>query len=365
MSETSKHPVLLEKILGVPVHVKIMGIALGAIALFGTGLVYAVLPLGELGGLLPGFVSRLTTTTITFAAISLAGAFALTFFLSRPLRQLVEVAQAVGSGNLQARATIWAEDEIGHLGRAVNEMTESLAQKERMRMHLLGKVIQAQERERARISREMHDQVGQSLTALILGLKDVELECNQCQCSKIPIQQLRKHASQAIDEIHQLTVALRPSVLDDLGLFVAVQRQIEVLKKHSDLEVDVQTSGFSDGERLIPELELTLYRVIQEALTNAIRHGHARSVTIIIQRRPKDVRLIVEDDGRGFEASSWKENALSKDHLGLLGMEERVALFDGKIMIESSGEERGAKLFIEIPMVHSLFSNKATPHERN
>ncbi|MBI4025686.1 MAG: sensor histidine kinase [Verrucomicrobia bacterium] len=339
----------LDMILSVPVPVKIMGIAVGAAALFGGGMVYVGMPL-----ILKGhrFSLQLVLVILVFAAISILVAFALTAVLSRPIRELVEAARAVGRGDLKARARVWADDEIGHLSRAFNEMTENIRQKEAKHVYLIGKVISAQEEERARIARDLHDQTGQSLTSLILGLKALESGCDQCAKAGGHLNHLIALASQTLEEIHEMAVTLRPNVLDDLGLVTAIQRQVEVCRKRFQVEVDFQTIGFTEKQRLPRDAEVALYRVLQEAITNAVRHARASSVNILLQQRNGTLLAVIEDDGRGFDAAHWRENCLREERLGLFGMEERVTLLGGKFTVESGNGRSGAAIFIEVPVTH-------------
>jgi signal transduction histidine kinase len=156
-------------------------------------------------------------------------------------------------------------------------------------------------------------------------------------------------AESLMSEIHRLAWELRPSVLDDIGLEQALQRYAEEWSRNTGVPVDFHADGDLGTDRLPREFETILYRIAQEALTNVARHAQARRVSVLVERRPGFVLLIVEDDGRGFDAQGVSAAPASPDKLGVLGMQERVRLAGGTLSIESS-PGAGAAVFARLPI---------------
>ena len=217
---------------------------------------------------------------------------------------------------------------------------------EASRQELQRQLASAQEEERRRISRELHDGVGQHITALMLELKSL-----QSASSYLPnpatLASLQAITERVGKEIHDLALELRPTALDDLGLLRALSNYIEQWSATSKIEVDFHSSGWA-GKRLPPAIETTAYRIVQEALTNVVKHAHASRVSLIIERRPKQVTLIIEDDGSGFNVETVPQHPHS-GRLGLLGMKERAALMEGEVKVESS-PHKGTTIFVRLPL---------------
>ncbi|OIN94655.1 MAG: ATPase [Anaerolineae bacterium CG03_land_8_20_14_0_80_58_20] len=292
--------------------------------------------------------AQLLLTILLVSAAGILVAVFLTWILTRPIMGLVTTTQAVAKGDFSRRVPRWANDEIGDLATAFNAMTEELAhtdelrrEREVLRRQLLEKVIATQEDERRRIARELHDSTSQSLTSLIVGLRLMETNCAQC-ASPTKATDLRQVASKTLDEVHELSMRLRPRVLDDLGLAAALERLAHEWQARYKIPVDVVIQL---EERLPGELETALYRIVQETLTNIVRHAQAKSASILIEKHGNTVRAIVEDDGLGFDPTAQR----GERHLGLLGMRERAELLNGTLTIEST-PQRGTSVFIEIPI---------------
>jgi PAS domain S-box-containing protein len=217
---------------------------------------------------------------------------------------------------------------------------------EASRQELQRQLASAQEEERRRISRELHDEVGQHITALMLGLKALE---SVDACPPIPstLASLQAITERVGKEIHDLALELRPTALDDLGLLRTLSNYIEQWSAHAKIEIDFHSSGWA-GERLPPAIETTAYRIVQEALTNVLKHARASRVSVIIERRPEQVTIIVEDDGIGFDLDTIPQHPQIA-RLGLLGMKERAALMDGEVNVESS-PGKGTTVFVRMPV---------------
>jgi signal transduction histidine kinase len=194
--------------------------------------------------------------------------------------------------------------------------------------------IHAQEEERKRIARELHDETSQALTSILVSLKLLKNKPGNSD-SIGDIERIREVAQHTLDEVHYISYSLRPSVLDDLGLIAAIERYIEDFMCKYHIEVDLQVMGFK-YPRLSDVIEVSIYRVIQEALTNIARHAKAENVSIILKAQNGRVSFIIEDDGSGFNVKELSQDKTLKDHLGLKGIKERIELIGGNYIIESS-----------------------------
>jgi two-component system, NarL family, sensor histidine kinase DevS len=211
---------------------------------------------------------------------------------------------------------------------------------ERVARDALRRVVSAQELERRRLARELHDETGQALTSILLGLKSLEDADDESDLAE-STSRLRELVVTTLQDVRRLAVELRPKALDDFGLVPALERLVETFREQTGIQVDLEPRLGDD--RLPPEVETALYRITQEALTNVVKHAHANRVSIVLTRRDGSVSAVIEDNGRGFAEEQGSENGL-----GLLGMRERVALVDGRLSVESS-PGAGTTLSIEVP----------------
>lgn len=290
---------------------------------------------------------RLLPMTAVITLFGITATWWLTRLLTHPIVELVALTHRVQSGDYGCKARVRTSDEVGELAAAFNEMTATLAEKDAARHKLLHRLIRVGEEERKRIVRDLHDHTGQALTSLIAGLGALEAEAPEA-ATRRRLHELRRLIEQTLAEVHDLTVSLRPSVLDDLGLMAALQRHCRLFGQRSGIEAQCEEIGM-DGNRLPADIELTLYRVSQEALTNAVRHGQATRVRVRVERLPDRVRAFVQDDGRGFDAHDWQQRCAASNRLGLLGIEERVSLLGGKFRVESAPGQ-GATVQVDIPL---------------
>jgi signal transduction histidine kinase len=212
---------------------------------------------------------------------------------------------------------------------------------ERVARDALQRVVAAQELERRRLSRELHDETGQALTSILLGLKPLE-EALANHPSRAALAELRELVVTALQDVRRLAVELRPKVLDDFGLVPALERLSETFAEQTGIRVEF--SSAIPVDRLPSELETALYRVVQESLTNIAKHSHADRVSILLTRKQSSVAAVIEDNGDGFDAGSTQEGGF-----GLVGMRERLALMDGTLQIESS-EGSGTTVVAEVPL---------------
>jgi PAS domain S-box-containing protein len=219
------------------------------------------------------------------------------------------------------------------------------ADAERSRSELLRRMVFAQEDERRRIAREMHDQFGEQLTTLALRIAALKAACGDRPELREQVDGLDAVARQIDRDVDQLVWELRPTALDDLGLRAALMNYIQEWSRRVNVHAALHTSGLLDA-RLPSEVETTLYRIAQEALTNVAKHARATTVEIILERRNNHVLLIIEDDGVGFEPA---QEAAGRQGFGLLGMRERAALVGATLEIESAGKGTTILVRMEAP----------------
>lgn len=209
-----------------------------------------------------------------------------------------------------------------------------IAEQNRRLKALTAQVISAQEDERKRIARELHDQAGQALTALIIGLERGErrMEGEHLARPRQTVAQLRDLAVQTLEEIRKLALDLRPSLLDDLGLIAAIRWYARTCSARGNLPIDVEVTGLDEGDRLGPDVETTVFRIVQEGLTNVLKHAAATQAWVRISRWNGELIVEVEDDGRGIPAFD-AESLDRSGRLGLFGMVERARLVGGSIAV--------------------------------
>jgi signal transduction histidine kinase len=207
------------------------------------------------------------------------------------------------------------------------------------RRETLRRVVEAQERERRRLAIELHDETGQSLAAVLMGLRRLE-ESNDPATVRATVDELRETVVNAVQELRALAVELRPKALDDFGLSPALERLIETYSRRTGLAVDSHLAGLES--RLPEPVESARYRIAQEALTNIAKHAGASSVSIVTRRDKGRIALIIEDNGTGFDV------AVPAGGLGLVSMRERAELLGGSLRVES-GPDHGTTLVIEVP----------------
>jgi signal transduction histidine kinase len=205
----------------------------------------------------------------------------------------------------------------------------------------LRRVVRAQEDERRRLARELHDETGQALTSILLGLKSLE-DLDDVAALGQGVAALRERVVATLQDVRRLAVELRPAALDDFGLEAALERLTAGFAEQTGLKVELESRLQDD--RLPEEVETVLYRIVQEALTNIVKHAQASRVSIVVTQKPGAVGAVIEDDGRGFDPDQSVDGGI-----GLIGMRERVALLDGSMTIEAA-PGKGTTLVIEVPV---------------
>jgi signal transduction histidine kinase len=208
---------------------------------------------------------------------------------------------------------------------------------QRVARDALRRVVQAQELERQRLARELHDETGQALTSILLGLK--QLEGSE---SPEAVAALRELVVATLQDVRRLAVELRPKALDDFGLVPALERLTQGFAEHTGIAVDLEAGSLT--ERLPPEVETAIYRIVQESLTNVVKHAQASRVSVFLTRNDGRIKAVIEDDGAGFDPATATGGGI-----GLVGMRERIELLDGSLAVESSASS-GTTIAVEVPV---------------
>jgi len=233
---------------------------------------------------------------------------------------------------------------VTDLSEQKRKQAEELKQTETMHRLLLERAFSAQEEERQRIARELHDEAGQLLTSLLVGLRTLEDSRNMAS-AKAMGHRLREITAQAIDEIGRLARGLHPGVLYDHGLGVALSRYVAEYSKTHKIAVELTLGGLDSCE-LQPDVQVRLYRILQEALTNVAKHSRAKAVSIVFECSATALKVAVNDNGRGFNAKVL--SSLSSNRLGIQGMRERAGMLGGSIRFTSN--RTGTRIRLEIPL---------------
>lgn len=205
------------------------------------------------------------------------------------------------------------------------------------------RLVQAQETERRHIARELHDEAGQSLTSLMVGLGLLEREAHNSENVVNRVSELKQMTNDILENLHRLAINLRPATLDHLGLTAALRQYIDTFSQQHGLKTQFEIVGLDD-RRLPPAVETNLYRIVQEALTNVVRHAGATRVDVLLERRGDQMVTIVEDDGVGFDPDAAGQSG----RLGLLGMRERAEMLGGVLSIESVPGSN-TTIYVEVP----------------
>lgn len=276
--------------------------------------------------------------------------------ITRPITQLAHFADQISHGQLNVRVPARDNDEVGLLAKAFSHMAKCLSQtnaerdklltelgrKERMRKVLLNKVLTAQEDERKRISRELHDETGQALTSLLVSMRLLADRTTDQQQREILLG-ARDLAANTLRDIRNLAVELRPPVLDDLGLIAAVRKYLTQFEQRHGITVTFNRTG----DQVHDPTAMAMYRVLQESLTNIVKHAEAHHVDITMNICENHLELVISDDGKGFDVKAL-ESSRKENRLGLYGMRERAELLGGTLSIRST-PEHGTVITVVVP----------------
>jgi signal transduction histidine kinase len=295
--------------------------------------------------------------------------------IAKPVVVLTGAAENIAAGDLSAPIPQAGEDEVGRLAKALEKMRESLAgligavatanaelekrvidrtaqlahvneqlrDREAALARLYEKVVSAQEDERKRIARELHDDTSQSLAVLVMALDGA---LTALKAGLPPrLEEAKALAVRTIEEVHRMILDLRPSVLDDLGLQSAVRWYAE--RHLVSRGISVRCEFEAEDRRFPAAFETALFRVCQEAMSNIARHAQAETVLVQMSEADGVIRIEIEDDGRGFDPGNVSH--AERRHFGLMGIEERVEILGGKVRIISAPGQ-GTRIQLEVPL---------------
>jgi len=267
----------------------------------------------------------------------------------RPLARLEEAAARVREGDLDARATIshLADDPFTHLTTTFNGMLDSLATSRTQMRDLAARALGAEEEERKRIARELHDETAQTLTAILIQLRLARGAASPEQRDRI-LDAIRLQVAAAVEGVRRFARGLRPPALDELGLVAAIESHARALEQAVGIRIRILADPVSGA--LPPEAELALYRIVQEALSNAVRHAQARTATIQVGQQHGRLQASIQDDGRGFDVGLVLGDCGTG--LGLCGMRERAGYIGGSLEIHSAPGQ-GTRIVARVPLLQA------------
>jgi signal transduction histidine kinase len=288
--------------------------------------------------------------------------FIINQFVLKRLKRFTPAIVGLGDGCLPEPIYDGNSDEIAHLATAFNTMANQVRRRETenerlstelrlqsmQRGELFKRVISAQEDERKRVARELHDGLGQALSGLSFQAEAIEhlVEVDP-ERTRRQLQSIRSQVAETTRQMYDLIFDLRPSTLDDMGLVVALRAYAERLMKDHDIQLQLRSEGLQ--QRMPIAVETSLYRIYQEALTNIVRHAHASQVRLTLSECQSMFTGKIIDNGIGFDPLAINATGINKHGLGLLGMQERVAGCDGTLNIQSH-PGCGTRILIRVPL---------------
>jgi two-component system sensor histidine kinase UhpB len=320
----------------------------------------AVIIVGAVGGtLLTHYVADLNIEAdfglITlFAALGILLSLLVNYWIVKtalhPLHELREAVDRVqaGQANSQVPLASASDPDLCQLAAAINSMLDRLGERTVQLRALSERALNAQEEERKRIARGLHDGVGQDLSMLIINLERMEGAAPaDTPDLKRRRAAARQSATRILEELRQVVYGLRPTMLDDLGLGSAIRWYARTSLEGAGIRVEF--ADFDETMRLASELETTLFRIAQEAINNIVHHAGATSVVIRLGRENDHLGLHVKDDGRGFDVEKIKGQAVTRRRFGLLGIQERAELVGGEVTLDSAPGQ-GTTLHVRVPL---------------
>ncbi|MCL4425764.1 MAG: histidine kinase [Firmicutes bacterium] len=313
--------------------------------------------LGQVGMVI-AFLTLVGVTVGSVASLTISS------FITRPLEVLSSMATRIGQGDLNQEILVKSKDEVGQLAESFNQMTRRLREtikrlqdseaelkrREELMGQLLAKAMRAQEDERKRIARELHDETSQSLAALVLGLKvAATVVKSDPERAEKTLEQMKNSAVNIVKELHNVVYDLRPTLLDDRGLIPALTWYAESRLKPQGVILHIEAAG--DPTQLSPEAETILYRIGQEAISNVYRHARAKNLWLSLKVKSEEAVLSIRDDGRGFNPKTVFSS--EKSPLGLLGIQERASLLQGQVSFWSQ-PGHGTLVSTTLPLAPSI-----------
>lgn len=283
---------------------------------------------------------------LTIGISTLVIGIALDQLVIKKIQYFVEAASFFGRGDFKRTIRIKSDDEIRRLADSFNQMAKTLMEKMRLERKYLSQIIEAEENERRRISRELHDEIGQALTAIKFNLDIMDKDLpSTFPVVRERLKEAKSLSDQSLTAMRQLSMDLRPTMLDDVGLIPTLRWYIQNFSNRLNIDSNFHAVGIE--EKLPPQIETALYRIIQEALNNIAKHSGANRVEIRLEQRDSILSASITDNGKGFDL----DKVLLPDSLqrgfGIIGMKERVSLLGGKIDIQSKPGS-GTCIYIEV-----------------
>jgi signal transduction histidine kinase len=319
------------------------------------GFVRVMVDKGVLSKQLHGLLFRGILIGVAFLLLGSGVTYFVVRGVTGPLSRLTDGVRALENRGVFQPVSVETRDEIGRLGKAFNDMSESLARREealrdsekRLRS-LSSQLLKAQEKERRRLSIELHDELGQALALLKHRIRSIGKKLHEGQALlHAECQDTNQYVDQIIDNVRRLSRDLSPSTLEDLGLSSALRWLLEDFGKrhsmHTSLDIEDIDHLFSQ------EAQTNLYRIFQEALTNISKHAHARHVSFTVKKKDSRVYFLMEDDGKGFEVDQVKEMQSFEKGMGLAAMEERVHMLGASLDLRSE-QRKGTRVSFSIPI---------------
>ncbi len=262
-----------------------------------------------------------------------------------PLDRLQDAVDEVRAGHANVRVELGdnSDERFDRLAETFNQMLDQLEHSAQQLKHVSGRIIQAQEEERQRLARELHDEAAQALTSLLVHLRLLE-RAKTPEEAQARVKELRDLTAQALEEVRRVALDLRPTILDDLGLGPALEWRVDEFNKAPDVHATIEVRGL---ERRLPRnVELVFYRVGQESLSNVTRHAYATQVRVALWQEGEWVTIEISDNGRGFDRDQACEGPRG---LGLVGMRERLAMIGGELIVDSTPGE-GTRIVARAPV---------------
>ena len=272
---------------------------------------------------------------------------ALNQLVIKKIQHFVEAASLFAQGDFQKTICFKSDDEITKLADSFNLMAKTLKEKMRLEREYLHRIIETEENERRRISRELHDEIGQALTAIKFNLDMIDKDLPQdLPVIRGRLGEAKSLSHQTLASMRQLSMDLRPTMLDDLGLIPTLRWYIQSFSNRLNIYSDFQAIGFE--EKLPPQIETAFYRIVQEALNNIAKHSGANHIEIALERKDSIIGASIMDNGKGFDFEKVLHSESPERGFGIVGMQERVSLLGGKMDIRSRPGS-GTNIHIEVP----------------
>ncbi len=276
----------------------------------------------------------------------------------KKLQHFVEAASLFGRGDFHGEISFKSDDEIKKLADSFNRMAGTVMEKMRAERKYLSQIIEAQENERRRISRELHDEIGQALYAIQFNLEMIDKDLPQAtSLIRGRLVEAKSLSSQTLTAMRQLSLDLRPTMLDDLGLIPTLRWYVQNFSNRLNLCSNFEAMGFE--EKLPPQIETAFYRIVQEALNNIAKHARAGRIDISMVRRDSRIFASIQDNGNGFDLGKVLHPESPERGFGIVGMQERVSLLGGQMDIQTK-PGFGTLIRIEIP-----YGDGKDGHEKN